>query len=83
MDNLLPGNYIIRSGIDGNPVNTCPPEAPADVVILSNPTTVGLAAQAYMAYVKISMSTGYHHGHRPVSLCLHPDQWRICRTGRG
>jgi len=40
--NLETGNYNVLSFRDGNAVNTCPPRAPADVVILTDVTPVGL-----------------------------------------
>ena len=47
-----PGTYNILSNIDSNAVNTCPPNAPADVVILDDVAKVGLAAREYMTYAE-------------------------------
>ena len=58
MANLAPGPYRVFSGIDNRPVNTCPPHAPADIVILEEGTIVGLAAREYMIYAEILMVTG-------------------------
>ena len=54
MTHLPPGNYIIHSGIDVNIVNTCPQDAPADIVVLNNAiTVVGIAAREYMTYAEL------------------------------
>ena len=50
--NLETGNYNVLSFRDGNAINTYPSVAPAEVVILTEVTPVGLVMHACLIYLR-------------------------------
>jgi len=69
---LETGNYNVLSYRDGNAVNTCPSLAPAEVVILTNVTPVGLVMHGYLTYLEMLSIGPRRESPGPARLHLPP-----------
>ena len=79
---LETGNYNVLSYLDGNSVNTCPSAAPAEVVVLTEVTPVGLAMHGCLTYLEM-LSIGPRRESPGPALHLQPIcQWRARQAHR-